>query len=120
MDDATDSLTNKQIARMLGWKDYQTDAGYTVWLSRDGVKWYWPPDYLKRLDLCLCDILPEIVRRGYKIELCFESVTSVNEMYLFEPDNCLATERWNIDPTNPSSIARAICEAYRVVMEEKS
>lgn len=105
MDDATNSLTNEQIVRMLGWKDYQTDAGYTVWLSRDGVKWHWPPDYLKRLDLCLRDILPEIVRRGYSVNVLFWGHGT--EVHLTQRTRLV--ERWEC--TDPPSIARAICEA---------
>lgn len=112
MTDATNSLTDEQIARMLGWKDYQTDAGYTVWLSRDGVKWYWPPDYLKRLDLCLRDILPEIVRRGYEVDIYFWDNDSSVRIY----KGGHAAGKWPIDPTYPPSIAKAICEA--LVMTE--
>lgn len=115
--EATNNLTNEWIARMLGWKDYQTDAGYTVWLSRDGVKWYWPPDYLKRLDLCLRDILPEIVRRGYWLEICFGPGNTCVRLGQVGNGNALKTY---VVLGDPPPIANAICEAYRVVMEEKS
>lgn len=109
--DTQPPITNERIARMLGWKESQ-HYDYSLpryWKLPDDTRQTCLPQWHETLDLCLRDILPEIVRRGYGISIVCDS----DEMcvYLYRPAADDFLERFPIEPTDPPSIARAICEA---------
>lgn len=106
---ATTDLTNEQIARMLGWKQ-----GAYAWCNSAG-EIVLVRCWLENLDLCLRDILPEIVRRGYWLEICYWPGNTCVRLGQVENGNALKTYVVLVDPP---SIARAICEA--LVMTEGS
>lgn len=90
--DATNSLTNEQIARMFEWSGpLIADIGYPEW-DRD-------------VTLAIRDILPEIVRRGYQVVILFGDFGA--HVQLLDPRRVV--EAWEC--TDPPSIARVICEA---------
>jgi len=97
--DATNSLTNEQIARMLGYHGpVVNELGFHA--------------YDRDVALCIRNILPEIVQRGYEVDIYFWENDSSVRIY----KGGHAAGKWPIDPTDPPSIARAICEALvRVV-----
>lgn len=102
MTDATNSLTNEQIARMLGWKQ-----GAYAWCNPAG-EIVLVRCWLENLDICLRDILPEIVRRGYCLSIDFHELQSVG---LYRKGDVICLKSWAISMTDPPSIAKAICEA---------
>ena len=107
---ATTDLTNEQIARMLGWKESQ-HYDYSLpryWTLPDDTRQTWLPQWREKLDLCLRDILPEIVRRGYWLEICYWPGNTCVRLGQVENGNALKTY---VVLGDPPSIARAICEA---------
>lgn len=125
-----DEITNEQVARWLNryeqsdpdgaWCfDHGTEQG---WIMK-GNRWQcWQctaaseKHYTSSLDLCLRDVIPEIVRRGYDVDITFW-VGHGCHIRLWKDDKYI--HRWSVEPTDPPSIARAICEALRVVMQEE-
>lgn len=60
-------------------------------------------------DLCIRDVVPEIVQRGYRVLIQFGHVDhSPPGVYLLSAESAVIRS-WAI--TDPPSIARALCEA---------
>jgi len=102
----------RQIARMLGWS-YEgrlSQGGYFTGWWKDDTPHVGVPLYMQNVGLCLRDILPEIVRRGYQVVILFGDFGA--HVQLLDPRRVV--EAWEC--IDSPSIARAICEA--LVMTE--
>lgn len=115
-------ITNEQVARWLN--RYEQSAPDGAWCFDHGTEQGWimkgnrwqcwqctaasERHYTSSLDLCLRDVIPEIVRRGYCLSIDFHELQSVG---LYRKGDVICLKSWAISMTDPPSIARAICEA---------
>jgi len=98
--DATNSLTNEQIARMLSYHGpVVNELGFHA--------------YDRDVALCIRDLAPEIVRRGYWLEICYVPGNTCVRLGQVGNGNALKTY---VVLGDPPSIAKAICEALAVAM----